>query len=317
MKWWADEDYVHLMVAMARDLDAAHPDRVLLSLGHSPSWLCATTAMLRGLDHRPQNIRFIPFSGRLHQLDSKAYRAKENGECLTFTKDTMRRVSEGSLGRYFNYLADQKLSPLDLVHIRDQSGQKPVLVEMASMGSGLATFLSALDQYSKQQGTEDKKVDELLDVLVYKMNAPSTSQAICFAMNPCDDEQTLSAPVPLRVVSGVQGAFMDFIGGYKGNVESNAGLYADQERTVGRFMPYFSIVDGYDPDSYLSRHTPPAAGLRPAPAHGISAIKAALRKAASTPPDVHNAHVASAHKKITALTPKSRVNGWIGYYGYH
>lgn len=314
--WWKNEDYAHLLVHFARELDARYKDRLLIALGHSPSWLVVAAGMLRAAEGRPRNTAFIPFTGRHCELDSASYEFREPVETILFRPDEVRSVSEGAVSHYFNYLARHRLDPETLRH-KAQDGQKPVLVELASQGVGLASFLEVV--HRKTGGD----IAQYFDIVAYKLNYQDGRKTLGYipetkreAAAPDAVHPPVAFTIEAEIISGEAGSFFDRLAGGKGVASRNDA----SEAKLGRFMPFYPVVDGYKPNSYFSHCAKPDSALLPPPSNAghLREIKAALKAAIAAPQDVHAAHVARGLEDIRKSIPAKIGGGWVPVYrGYH
>lgn len=313
--WWKNKDYVHLLVHFARELDAQYKGRLLVALGHSPSWLVVAAGMCRVAEGQPRNTAFIPFTGRHCELDSGSYELRGPVDTIMFRPDDVRIVSDQSVAHYFNDLARHKRDPKSLRH--KAGAEKPVLVELASHGLGLASFLNVMQRQMGPAGAAQ------FDVVLYKLNytdgvkrlsyVPETKRA---AADPQAVHPQADYTVEARVISGPAGAFLDRFAGSKGRVSS----WDKSEQEVGRFMPYYSVVDGYNPDSYFARCAPPVRQYASAESHApyLRGIKKAIRAAIAAPKEEHEAHVQRGLADLAKITPVKIAGGWVPVYrGYH
>lgn len=309
-QWWKNEDLVHYLVRVAEDFENDYEGRTILSVGHSPSWFAYTIGQIRKTKGSPENTHLIPFTGRYYQLDRGA--SNGNGRSVHFELNDLYTVSEQSLSGYFNHLARHGQDPACVMQA--PSNGKPVIVDIASRGSGIVTFLDVYEDYAARQGVES--LEETTDLVLFKKDFKEDRATLSF---PARYDDKTSHRFDARIISGHAGNLFNGMAGDQGV----PGRHPVMEKKVGRFMPYYPVVDGYNKESYLSNASAPISGLTPIEEHDqdeIETIKDAIQNAIEASDAVKAGYVehAIATLEKSSAKPLGGPAGWVPIYrGYH
>lgn len=282
VNWWENLEYTHAILKVAEDLDQQYPERKLISLGHSPSWIIVAVAMVRQMREVPSNVAFIPFSGchmradyeiSMKHIDDRVFGDEAcDQDLVSFHPESVLDVSINSRRDYFNYLSSRHLIP------SPQEENRPVIVEYSCAGRGIASFVDAISSYPEDIGF---KRDEFpYDFHLYKLLYRDGIEDIKIKLS---DENCGEIKLPVTTQTGKMANLVSSLGGYGGVISPNSNdEYAQKAETrSARFMPYYSLVDGYAPECITANKNKPLSGLFKATVNpdNIRSAKSALRDA--------------------------------------
>ena len=303
--WWQDDALVHFLVKIAQDFDRDYAGRPILCVGHSPSWLVYTVGKIREARLEEKNTHFIPFTGRNYELTPETMHGEDE---IFFRPNQHHSVSDASLRGYFNYLSAHHVDPACF----DQpTAAKPVIVDLVSHGNGIVSFLDAYGRYAYEQGYGD--LEDYMDLVLFKMNFDKDEVSISF---PSEKTADKVYHFHAKIISGHAGSLFNLMAGAQGVSVGDLG----QDKNVGRFMPYYSIVDGYKETSYLARFSTPVSGLEKADncEQDILRIKQSINAALTASDEVKTQCLTQAKKTLDKRAVKPLKNGWVPIYrGYH
>lgn len=301
--WWKNPLLVHALITAARDLDSQYPQRKLIGLGHSPSWLIVTVAMLRMQDNRPRNTAFIPFSGSAYQIDygtalKESRNPANDNDIIKFTPLEALAYDDTYLHRLFSALSQKGLDPLSQdEYNKDNDRQKPVLIDYAKTGASLVTFLDVYSRFSAAAGLDRTKLFH--DIHLYKLAYKDGDEPIDITLS--GDDGTAIRPL-VHTQDSNFGDLFNRLAGYKGSLNVNDPYAFNQDSMVGRFMPSLSVICG-KPDSYNRQLKAKFSKAHANPVM-IKEIKATIGKAIQVP---RNESAAMATQALDMLKAKSAI----------
>lgn len=295
--WWNNPETVHALVMAARNLDAQYPDRKLLALGHSPSWLVVTAAMLRYQQGRPRKAAFIPYSGR--HLNVRM----QDGH-VTFGRSDFTKLSEHHCRPYFNELAHKNIIPPLSAQGHIDPNEKPVLVDYGYSARGLVSFVDSYLSFSRKAGdAKDTDINLPFDIHLYKLGYNTCDTTIMLHKDACPQNR-----IPLHIDGSDDAFLIEYMAGANGLPPKND----DNETSQARFMPYKSLKHAFsnqDNDELYPEE--PVARQVNRNANCVALAKHAIRTVLIAPQEEHE-HLAKAG--IETLKAKRRVasrNSWI------
>lgn len=248
-KWWLDARLTHALVETARNLDEQYHDARLIALGHSPSWIIATAAMIRANEGRSKDVAYIPFSGSYYKMDHRqGFREdrcpnEKEEDRLIFTADTVKFADEKGIEKLFNTLCKNSADPASVL----KSEQKTVIVDFGKMGVGFVSFMDIYNKIAKLQGLSGQ--DQVLDAHLYKLLYVDGEEDLRIELS--DKSGTLDTHI--RTQTGPYGHLANFLAGYSGYVARTENHSQSKEEAAARFMPYFNALS-VCPESYYAQH---------------------------------------------------------------
>lgn len=322
LPWWKKPAIVHALVDQADLLDRRYAGRPLVAVGHSPSWLVYTAGALRTARGQDRAVTFIPFTGAyLDMPREKLFQPLDEKRRISFEGSEYVRASDKALQTYFNYLSRRGVDPLQMQN-RYGADNKPVFIDFLFKGKGLVSFLHAYDRMARAQGLAGLTGD----VHTYKLAMPEGAYEFALPAGAPDQDKSGSNKlcVPFNLTSGTAAVLLNELSGASG-LPAAWELEGAHSREGNRFMPYYTVTDGYTDSPLYKNATPPPSGLRRAPANGatVRAIKAAIRDAvahAVADPAAHQALAQQGHQDLLlqaprAVNPETR---WMPMFrGYH
>jgi hypothetical protein len=248
-KWWQDARLTHALVEAARNLDEQYRDARLISLGHSPSWIVATVAIIRANEGREKHVAYVPFSGSYYKMDHRQGFREDRcpndkaEDRLSFTADTKKFADETGIDQLFNSLCKKAIDPATIL----KSEQKAVIVDFAKMGVGFVSFMDIYNKIAKLQGLASD--EQVLDAHLYKLLYVDGEEDISIELS--DKSGTLDTHI--RTQTGSYGYLANFLAGYSGYVARIENHSQSKEEAAARFMPYFNAIS-VCPESYYANH---------------------------------------------------------------
>jgi hypothetical protein len=307
-KWWEDTNLTHALIDTARDLDKQYCDAHLVSLGHSPSWIIYTVALIRAQQGKTKDTSFVPFSGRYFELDhSNGIAAREDRAPNERPEDRMSfRAARGlhpdnqGLSMLFSKLSRQQLDPLSL----KAKSKRTVVVDFGNTTTGLVSFLDAYDRIAVKQGFTDHA--QHMDIHLYKLLYKDGNEDIIMDLSDKSGQMVVN----VTTQSGAQGYLTNYMAGYRGYAPSTERHAIEKDDIAGRFMPYFNLI-GADANSY---YRPQKLGYKKTMSNraNLNAAKGALAKALTADPQESKACAQKAYQYLKdELPPMARQQSWV------
>lgn len=295
---------VHALLHAARNLDKQYPDRKLVALGHSPSWLVVTAAMIRYDEGRSRNAAFIPFSG--HHLSLKA-----RGADITYQENSFAKLSTAHCRNYFNALARKSILPATIYQKAGAQDKKPVLIDYGYSARGMMSFIDAyLTTSEASPPPKDEAISLPFDVHLYKLGYESTDQDV-YLCSGCEQKSQ-----PLRMSWHIDGSDDAYVleqnAGFNGVVlpHENESLGFIEAQTA-RFMPYVSLKAIYNHQSGYFETPDNVFHKAPTSPRDMKSVKSAIREALNTPIEDQERLAQAGLKTLKAKRRVTSRNRWI------
>lgn len=191
---WYEYDKAYAEVlALSQALLNTQPNfarTIFVSLGQSPAWVVRGAKIiadrLYGPDSYANNFRYLPFSYKFYGL-SKSVNEKENAY---FVPELDFLPSKDQKTAYRKFLTQQSMDPISITSRFNNDGITTVLVEYVETGESLASFISILAAWSREQDNL-KTLQKALKIVCLKGNSnrSSTSWSYLVLRNTDTDDR--------------------------------------------------------------------------------------------------------------------------------
>ncbi len=136
--WWKNPNNINNLLNAAEVLDGQYPDAQIVAVGQSAAWIVYALGELRSLKGRSADTQILAFTGHFMAEETRNHRLGERSE---YSVDSKLYPHKSAFQSYFNYLADEHMSPAQVSQRYQKSGQKTVFVDMVVSGEGFASFM--------------------------------------------------------------------------------------------------------------------------------------------------------------------------------
>ncbi|WP_341749402.1 MULTISPECIES: hypothetical protein [unclassified Candidatus Tisiphia] len=144
VNWYDKPENFNNIVEIANKITESYPNSRIFSLGQSPAWFVKAEELLVKASHHSEAIfDYIAFSGKFYKKSELEQEFKKE-----FT------IDKGNEANYRVYLKSINMDP-DSIIDSFKAGQQTVIVEYTQMGRGLASFLSVLCNWAKEEGKKE------------------------------------------------------------------------------------------------------------------------------------------------------------------
>lgn len=223
---------VQALVSLAHELEIEHPDKKIVGVGHSPSWLVYTVGQIRRQKGCEPDIGYVPFSSRHMDLKEKDY-SNEDREIFfknfAYGNGQKNRPNDETISNYFTKLSPQSCRSIGIDG--PQSNKKILFLDMIMKGLSFASFIDILHRHLETTNNVNLKNNFQYQVFKPLFDAKGD---VVFKLPDINDENFYDVNVSVRSQDKVYA--LHKMAGESGSFSNIGG-----ENDLGRFMPYFGL----------------------------------------------------------------------------